>query len=150
MYKRHIIIIMIVCAIVGGLSYYLKLDYNKIADAEIDIMSIASALYLAIYPLLQGSETLIKRLQVPDKLLPLNTQMGVLNAYIKIGLIMGIISIILGCIDLLIVGSIFENIEEQPLWYSLFSALAIAQFSGNFPLLWFVGKFMVNRVAFNR
>ena len=150
MYKKHIVITLLISVIASVLSYYYSIDYQYIAGSVIDMMAIASAVYLAIYPLLQGSEQLINKLKQPDVRIPRKTQMGVLNTYLKVGLIMGVTSIICGCIGLLIIGSYEEVISKQPLWYMIYSSAAIGQFAGNFPLLWFIGEFMVNRVAFNR
>lgn len=150
MYKKDIIITFIVAIIASAVSFFLSLDFQYIAGAVIDIMAIASAVYLAIYPLLQGSNNLVRKLETQDTFIPRKTQMGVLNTYLKVGLIMGVFSIILGCINLLIIGSYAETISKQPIWYTIFSAISIGQFAANFPLLVFVGKFMVFRVAFNR
>lgn len=150
MYKRHVIVTITIGVVIAVLSYFLSFDFRYIAEIAIDIMGIASAVYLAIYPLLQGSENLIKKLATQDSQLPRKTQMGVLNTYLKVGLIMGITSIVCGCIEMLIVGSYEETISKLPLWYSLFSSAAIGQFASNFSILWFVGEFMVRRVAFNR
>lgn len=150
MYKYSVVITAIVFAVVSIISYILSLDHQYIASAVIDIMAIASAIYLAIYPLLQSSDELRKRLMAPDKILKRKSQMGVINTYLKVGLIMGIVSIGLGCTTLLIVGSYKESIKELPMWYRIYSSICIGQFAMNFPLLWYVGKFMVNRVAFNR
>lgn len=150
MYRRHVVITILIGVLVTVISYLLSFDYIHIAETAIDIMGIASAVYLAIYPLLQGSENLIKKLSTQDLRLPKKTQMGVLNTYLKVGLIMGITSIVCGCVVLLTVGSYAETIEKLPVWYRLLSSAAIGQFASNFPLLWFVGEFMVHRVAFNR
>ena len=91
--------------LVAVISYLLSFDYKHVAETAIDIMGIASAVYLAIYPLLQGSENLIKKLATQDSRLPKKTQMGVLNTYLKVGLIMGITSIVCGCVVLLTVPS---------------------------------------------
>ncbi len=150
MYRKHAIVTISIGVIVAALSYFFSLDYKNIAGIAIDIMGIASAVYLAIYPLLQGSENLIKKLATQDVQLPRKTQMGVLNTYLKVGLIMGIMSIAFGCIELLIVGSYEETITKMPTFYCVLSSVAIGQFASNFPILWFVGEFMVHRVAFNR
>lgn len=150
MYKKHIVFMIIVAVTMTVISYVLSLDYQYISSAVIDIMAIASAIYLAIYPLLQSSDTLLKKLMNPDIKLKRKSQMGVLNTYLKVGLIMGIVSIGLGCVTLLIVGSYENKINEFPTWYRIYSSACIGQFAMNFPLLWYVGEFMVNRVAFNR
>ena len=150
MYKKHVIITLIIMITTSVICFVFSLDCQFISGVVIDITAIASAVYLAIYPLLQGSDNLVQKLSKQDKTLPKKSQMGVLNTYLKTGLIMGIISIVWGCLNLLILGSYPDIATTQLFLYRFYSAISIGQFSGNFPLLWFIGEFMVFRVAFNK
>lgn len=175
MYKRDRIILLLVSIIIGGICCLLKLRILAIASDIISVVSISSALYLAAYAGIQASTNLREKLKGIDTKLTDRTQRYVLNSYIKVALILNIVTIISVCASVMIsdriaqyaaltdcllwriVSQLSSNAEllvEMPLaWIAaqeIFNFMSAALFAANLIQMSFIGVFIVNRIAFDQ
>lgn len=151
MYLRHKLVTYIVSLLICIVSYFLHFQFATIVGSIIDIAAIASAIYLGIYPLLQGNERLQTNLSKQDSLLPQKTQMGVLNSYIKRGLLTNLVCIVYSLLFVVINGK-YESIwvETESILLGLLSSFGFLITVLNLFYMFWIGKFMVNRVAFSK
>ena len=173
MYKEHKALLWIVFFIVAIITFIFDLHYSEIASDAINVVAIASAVYLAVYAGIQSSETLFNRLKnEPDRRLPGKSELGVINTYIKYSLTIGFITMIISIIVILLHTRFNESIdvdthnlvsfikalsatkiEPSPIVIyaqRALSSLGMGTFAMSFVLMWEVGKFIVNRIAFSR
>ena len=155
MYTIHkvILFIAVLAAWIGSCA--LKLDFTPVASSGVDFISICTAVYLAIYPAIQGNAKLVEKLRKQDDVRRDKSEIGVLNAYIIVGLIIGFISIIAFCSVLVVNdrgGTITELLTKQrtvPFWRYALSSTCYALFAGDLVQIFWIGRFIVNRVAFD-
>lgn len=155
MYRAHkfILLLAIVTAWIG--SFFLKLDFTPIASSGIDLIAICTAVYLAVYPEIQGNQVLCEKLKKQDKKIPEKSEMGVLNAYIIAGLVLGLISIIAFCLILVIndrntaITDLISMKKPVAIWRYWLSSACYALFAADLVQIFWIGRFIVNRVAYN-
>lgn len=155
MYTIHKVILFIAAFAAWIGSFVLKIDFTPVASSGVDFISICTAVYLAVYPAIQGNAKLVEKLRKQDDIRRDKSEIGVLNAYIIVGLIIGFISIIAFCSVLVVndkVGTISELLTKQctiPVWRYVLSSSCYALFAGDLVQLFWIGRFIVNRVAFD-
>ena len=155
MYKAHkfILSFSIVAAWTG--SFFLKIDFTPIASAGIDLIAICTAVYLAVYPAIQGNQTLCEKLNKQDKKIRNKSEIGVLNTYIIVGLILGLISIIAFCALLVIndrnkaITDLIAAQSHVAIWHYCLSSTCYALFAADLVQIFWIGRFIVNRVTYN-
>ena len=177
MYKVHKRIIWSVSILVGILSWVFQFRYVAIASDVISVISIAAALYLATYAGIQASPKIRQALNERDGVRKDKKQLFVLNSYIKTALVLNLFTIVLSCLMLLakdrtesicateagiiqmITQSVLQtkgnaiNTTEYKLWTivsRVISCGGMALFTANLVQMWFVGRFVVNRLAFDK
>lgn len=177
MYKVHKRIIWGLSILVGILSWILQFRYAAIASDVISVISIAAALYLATYAGIQASPKIRQELNELDGVRKDKKQLFVLNTYIKTALILNLVTIVLSCLMLLatdriesicatdtgIIQKIAQialqtkvngvNTAEYKIWTMasrVIGCVGMALFTANLVQMWFVGRFVVNRLAFDK
>ena len=177
MYKVHKRIIWGLSILVGILSWILQFRYAAIASDVISVISIAAALYLATYAGIQASPKIRQALNELDGVRKDKKQLFVLNTYIKTALILNLITIVLSCLMLLVTDRIESisatetgvipkiaeiagqgkdngmNTAENEIWTMasrIVGCVGMALFTANLVQMWFVGRFVVNRLAFDK
>jgi len=173
MYKEHAGLLKILFVVSVTIAYLLNFRYSVIASDVISIMSITSAVYLAVYAGIQSSDQLKEALRVRDRKIPTKTELGVINTYIKHALIVSTIAIVLSILVLLLDDRFFnaankssvyerisqwlksetkdaEKISTMKMFERIISSVGLGILSVNFAAMWMVGGFMVNRIFYDR
>lgn len=167
MYRKHKVLLMAVFIVVVAISYFFKFQYSYIASDAINAIAITSAIYLAAYAGIQASPSLRNALKASDGVRKDKSQLYVINTYIKTALMLGVITIVVSCIVILISERINEMsilIAEQqrmesnilrfsPAWNhvtSIISLLGMGLFFIDLTLVWIIGVFIANRIAYNK
>lgn len=176
MYKKHRIVLFLFSVLAGVVCCLFELRITAIASDVISVVSISSALYLAAYAGIQASTDLRERLKEPDSILQHRTQRFVLNSYFKVALVLNVATIISVCVNSMVVDRIVQfevqsrncmveqladlflnkPVQKQELstawlWAKLllnFSSTSL--FIANIIQMCFIGKFVVNRIAFDK
>lgn len=172
MYKGHKFFLKVLFAFSAVAAYLLNFRYAVIASDVIGVVSIASAVYLAVYTGIQSSSKLREALTVRDKEIACKTELGVINTYIKCALVVSTISIIVSLLVLLlddrffsgagerdlceVISKLFKQMNElaepssiMEILERIISALGIGMLSVSFATMWMVGRFMVNRIPYD-
>lgn len=176
MYKKHRTILFVFSILSGMICCLLGLRIVSIASDVISVVSISSALYLAAYAGIQASTELREKLKEPDEILRHRTQRYVLNSYFKVALILNVVTIISVCASSMVADRI---VQIEPQLSSHFIKCLVEHFKNNntrphsLPLVWhwadiilnfssitlfvanliqmtFIGKFVVNRIPFDK
>lgn len=176
MYKKHRAILFWFSFLAGVVCCLLELRITAIASDVISVVSISSALYLAAYAGIQASTELRERLKEPDDILRHRTQRFVLNSYFKVALVLNVVTIVSVCASSMVADRIaqfevqsgycvikrlVDYFSNQPVQkQEMSSAWAWAEFLLNFSStslfaanliqMCFIGKFVVNRIPFDR
>lgn len=175
MYKKHRWLLLILSLAIGIGSILLCFDFSSISSDVISVVSISSALYLAAYAGIQASPELRKKLKEVDTVRKDKSQIYILNSYIKTALVLNVLAIIIACISQLVDGRIAHNyncvhmnlclhdLAEKSclcsssnctdLWKitkAVTSFLGVSIFSANLIQMCFIGKFVINRIAFDK
>jgi hypothetical protein len=173
MYKKDIIGRILLFIIVSCVSFFFKLNYLSIASYAINIVSIASAVYLAAYAGIQASPKLKETLKLPDGLIKNKTQRMIFNSYAKNALIIGFLTMIFSIVvilydDKLGLQQTYLNIQQVSdpnvryvqqiantcgvvtMVEYIISSIAMGLFSINFMAMFNIGKFVINRLSFDR
>ena len=176
MYKRHRAMLFWFSVLAGVVCCLLELRITAIASDVISVVSISSALYLAAYAGIQASTELRERLKEPDDILKHRTQRFVLNSYFKVALVLNVVTIVSVCASSMVadriaqfeiqssncvVQQLIEHFSRQPVQKrELPSAWSWAEFLLNFSStslfvanliqMCFIGKFVVNRIPFDK
>lgn len=153
MYKLHKIIQIFVFIFISLLSFFIKIDYSSIASDSIEVVSIALAVYLAAYAGLQGDSNLAKSLRTKeDKKVKTKTQLGVFNSYIKTALLIGLSTIVIS-FTIIVIDKYFSldtTITIKTDWYYVLSSISFALFALNLVLICLIGRFIINRISWDK
>lgn len=176
MYRKHKATLIWLSVLAGVVCCLLELHITAIASDVISVVSISSALYLAAYAGIQASTELRGRLKEPDNIQKHRTQRFVLNSYFKVALVLNVVTIVSVCASSMVadriaqfesqsgncvVKQLIEHFSKQPvqeqemssvwLWAELllnFSSISL--FVANLIQMCFIGKFVVNRIPFDK
>ena len=176
MYKKHQIILASLSILIGVFCCLLRFRITAISSDVISVVSISSALYLAAFAGIQASSNLREKLKEPDTIIPHRTQRFVLNCYFKVALVLNVVTIIsvsasnmvadrIAQLDLLTNASLIQYILDYALkrpvqpkerlsawvWADFilnFSSTSL--FVANLIQMCFIGKFVVNRIPFDK
>ena len=176
MYRNHKFMLFGISILAGLVCCLLKLRITTVSSDVISVVSISSALYLAAYAGIQSSTELKERLKAQDSILHDRTQRFVLNSYFKVALILNVMTIVFVCASGMVaeriaqfdaqtgnclVNQFIEYFSNQAvsgkeipcawLWAELllnFSSISL--FVANLIQMCFIGKFVVNRIPFDR
>lgn len=177
MYTKHQVILILFSIIAGVICCVLEFNLVIITSDIVSVVSISSALYLAAYAGIQASPELRKRLKVTDDILKNKSQLTIINNYIKVALVLNIVTIISVCTNSLISDRIVRlgiesgcytirqlveccmdavSLKQDIIsitWLSsgvLFNSLSASLFTANLVQMSFIGKFVVNRIGFDK
>lgn len=176
MYKKHKIALGVLSVAVGLICSCIGLRVVSISSDIISVVSISSALYLATYAGIQASTTLRDKLMELDAVHKHRTQRAVLNSYIRVALILNIVTIIfvcansmvndkiaqydissglklLNCILLSIQCSFAFSPSVPTVWLIAEKVLnfsATALFVANLVQMYWIGLFVINRISFDK
>lgn len=166
MYPKHKAMLRAWFFLIAVGSFILKLEYAVIASDAINVIAVASAVYFAVYAGIQGSDKMQEVLKQTDHIRKDETQLGVINSYLKAALVIGVLTILFSILfrvlderfftattQSLTTGGILITNETSKLCQiveRLLSALGMGMLSISFATMWMIGKFMVNRIAFNK
>ena len=101
MYKRHKILCLIISLVVTVLSFLLNIEYSKIAEIAITVVSIALAVYIGAACALLGSPYAEKLRSIRDVEDNTRTSLGVLAHYLRAAGFFSVITIIISSVSLL-------------------------------------------------
>ena len=176
MYKKHRAMLFCFSIFAGMVCCLLELRITAIASDVISVVSISSALYLAAYAGIQASTELREKLKELDGILQHRTQRFVLNSYFKIALVLNVATIVSVCASSMVADRIaqfevqsgccvvkqlmehFFNLPVQKqeissVWSCvelLLNFSSTSLFVANLIQMCFIGKFMANRILFDK
>lgn len=101
MYKRHKFLCMAILIVVTVLSFFLNIEYSKIAEIAITVVSIALAVYIGAASSLLGSPYAEKLRSIRDVEDTTKTSLGVLAHYLRAAGFFSMITIIVSSLCLL-------------------------------------------------
>ncbi len=152
-------------AFIFALSFILRWNFTSIASDSISFISIALAIYTVSIGALIGSSFAEELKNITHRERKDLTQLDMISNYMKLGIIMSMITIILSLVVKLdhsfllelfhiMIIDIFNN---ETLWRVLygigkqiFMSTCFSFLSMNFIFMWYVFKFIINRQVDNR
>jgi hypothetical protein len=138
MYKRHIFLILIVFVAVFGFSYCYKLEYEKIAESAINVVSIAMGIYIAAVSSILGSKYSKKLVNINDGEHKDKTLLGVLAEYLRWAGRASMFTIVISLINIL---GVFRG---KGFFNGLIPAISFGSFSVNLIMFFLIFKFLIN------
>lgn len=176
MYRKHRVMLFWFSVLAGMVCCLLELRITAIASDVISVVSISSALYLAAYAGIQASTELREKLKEPDSILRHRTQRFVLNSYFKAALVLNVVTIVSVCASSMVadriaqfeaqsgncvVKRLVELFSNQPVQKQEISSVwswaefllnfsSTSLFVANLIQMCFIGKFVVNRIPFDK
>ena len=156
MYKRHKIFGAILFSVIFLLSCLFKLDYTKIADSAISVVSIALGVYIGAASVILGSNFAGKLKSQPDSEIKTKTHLGVLATYLRIAGFLGIMTILVSSLYNLDID--IPLITEQLIKTSFgswlinflsvsFSSISCCLFAENLFFIWLILLFLINSLS---
>lgn len=155
MYRRHKIISMLLFVLVFVLCFLFKINYEKLAETAISVVSIALAVYISASSVLLGSDFAKKLKTAKDEKITTKTQLGVLSTYLRFAGGFSIATIIFSVwyiadVDMSFILGLLSKIECSNLIH--FMSLALSSFScGMFAInllfIWLVLIFLINAMS---
>ena len=146
MYKRHKIFVFLLAAVVLVISFIIPLQYSKIAETAITIISITLAVYISVATSLLGSAFSKSLKKLPDKENPRKSMLGVLSSYLKWAGVFSVFTIIISSLYIIWPDFIAINTNIQAAYAfssRVFSAFSCSLFSVNIAFMSIVMKFLV-------
>lgn len=154
MYKKSKVEMLVVFVVFTGISYILEINYTAIASEAINILAIASAIYLAAYAGVQSNPELSEKLKIADKYMRSKSELYIFNTYIKTALIFGFVTIAISVYILLLSNKLgidkLQYSSPIPLLFRISSSIAIGVFAINFVSMWKIGELIVKRIAYGK
>lgn len=156
MYKRHVIFSNIIFLVVIGLAYKLNIDYSKIAEMAITVVSIALAVYIGATSMLLGSDYAKILKEIRDSEDNTRTNLGVLTTYLRRAGGFSISTLIVSCIYVLKIdwkpfASMIEDNHMSEFIFqtvsNVFSAISCGLFFVNIIFIWLILQFLINAIA---
>ena len=112
MYKKHVILLIIVGILVFFVSWHFELQYKVIASDVMAFISIAIGLYIAAISFQFGSK-MSEYMKRQDEKVHTKTHMGVLCAYLKYATYTGFLAIVDSCSVLIISNMTYIEKKED-------------------------------------
>lgn len=174
MYPSHKMILVFLSAAIGVIACLLGFRIEVLSSDVISVISFSSALYLAAYAGIQASPALKKKLNEVDPVLTHRKQLYVINCYIKVALVLNIFTIVVICINTLVLDrmtlipgsssqlscvlklldhNVSDNYPANRIWDNIqrfINQIAFISFTANIIQMCFIGKFIVNRIPFDK
>lgn len=111
MYKRHRIAEASIFVTILVVAFLLDVDYSKISEAAISVVSIALAVYIGAASVILGSDFADKLKRQRDIEIKTKTGLGVLASYLRIAGFCGLATIAISAVYLLDMD--FQAIQEM-------------------------------------
>lgn len=142
MYKKHKVICFIAVVASFFAAYIFNMDYSKIADDAMTLISIVIAVYITVASVLMGSTYAAAIKRIPDKINKGNSLLGTLKDYLTDSMAFSILSIIISALYSLKVINIGELWNGKIDGDRLFSAFSCSIFALNI-FLWLIFRLMM-------
>lgn len=156
MYKKHKWSLLIIFVVSALASYFLKVNYSKIAGAAITVVSIALAVYIGAASCLLGSPYAEKLRSIRDEEDKTKTSLGVLAQYLRTAGGFGIATIITSSIAqmkidlpslLLYSPSNKSLLRFAQLLVQIMSSASFGLFFVNVFFIWLILLFLINSIT---
>ena len=139
LYKRHRILLVILLLLSYTFAWSYNVPFKLIASDTITLNSIAIAVYMTAITLLIGSKT-ADAMKKPDYEIKTKTQAGVLIAYLKRAMLVGIFSILDSFAVKMYCNE--ELLTQKPYVYKVISSVGFALLSLTIFFMWLIFRFI--------
>lgn len=154
MYKEHKVVLIVLFLVIFVCSLRWKINYAKIADDAITVVSIVLAVYIAVASALLGTPY-AEKLKSKDDYIPDKTKLGVLAAYLRIAGCLSVIILLISSLYVLELDVFSENLTFRFEWvqniiensHILISAISCALFFANILFMGLILKFLINSLT---
>ena len=146
MYKRHKLFAALLFVIVLFVSLLVPLNYEKIAEVAITVISISLAVYISVATSLLGSAFSKSLKRLPDREDPHKSMLGVLSSYLRWAGAFSVMTIVISSIYLIWPEISDLSIAKMGIFSCLVrisSALACALFAINILFMGLIMEFLV-------
>lgn len=145
MYKAHKRILLVQIIATTAVAYYFDVPFNRVTSDSIAVVSIGIAVYLTAITLLIGSKIADSMREI-DHIIQTKTKLGVLIAYIRCAVLIGIASILDNCFLIVYKFEEPEELEQvAKSWVNLYrmvSAIGVALFIATLIFMYLIFRFI--------
>lgn len=149
MYKRHKVYTAFLALLTCFLCYFLNVDYSKIAENAVTVVSISFALHITVASSLLGSDYSRHLKKHTDPYNPTKTQLGVIVTYLKDAGIISVLTITISTLYMLVPDDLQTEFLGRywDVLCRIVSSASCALFAINFLFLWLIFIFLINSLT---
>ena len=153
MYKRHKVYTVFLTLLTLFLCYGLNVDYSRIAENAVTVVSISFALHITVASSLLGSDYSRYLKKHTDPYNPTKSRLGVIVAYLQNAGIISVLTITISTLYMLMPDD-FQMLSQSEFLNRhldflrrIISSASCALFAINFLFLWLIFIFLINSLT---